>query len=136
METASARRLLRLAFLGAVLAILVLALWPASEPLPIQTGWDKADHALAFATLAVLGVLAWPRIWKQVLVALLSYGGLIELMQGLTSYRQADWRDLLADAIGVLLGLVLVTIWRKLVRPVIGRTRRRATTGPAARRGP
>ena len=46
----------------AVLAALVLAIcWLAFDPAPpssVDTGWDKANHALAFAAVGVVARLA------------------------------------------------------------------------------
>jgi hypothetical protein len=42
-----------------------------------------------------------------VCVGLLAYGGAIELLQGLTDYRTAEWLDWGADAIGLALASML-----------------------------
>lgn len=107
-------RLARLLFAGAIVAILGLALWPLDAPIPLQTGWDKADHAAAFFVLGVLGLAGWPLVPGRVLLGLLAYGGLIEVFQGMTSYRHADWRDLAADAVGVALAALLAAGWQRL----------------------
>jgi VanZ family protein len=73
-----------------------------------STGWDKANHALAFGTLGVLGCLAWPQRRRQVLFGLLAYGVLIELLQSLTPDRSAEAFDVLADSIGLLLSQALL----------------------------
>ena len=99
------------AFWGCALAVLALSLAPASTPLP-STGWDKSNHLLAFATLAVLGARAWPGRIAMLLPALLAYGGLIEVLQSFTPDRAAEWSDLLADGLGVLLGWLLWCLWR------------------------
>jgi VanZ family protein len=89
-----------------LLAILVLSLMPPSSKLP-TTGWDKSNHMLGFGTLGLLGVRGWPgRAWI-VLAALLAYGALIEVLQSLTPYRSAEWADLIADGVGLLVGLVV-----------------------------
>ncbi len=96
----------RLLFGLCALTVLVLALLPPSVPEP-TTGWDKANHMLAFGMLAILGTRAWPgRAW-HVVAGLMAYGALIEVLQSMTTYRDASWADLLADAIGIALGLVL-----------------------------
>ncbi|QET01444.1 MULTISPECIES: VanZ family protein [Cupriavidus] len=93
----------RLMFWGCAAAILVLALLPPSTPMP-TTGWDKSNHMLAFGTLAVLGSRAWPgRMWG-ILLGLIAYGVLIEILQSLTPYRDADAIDVVADTIGALIG--------------------------------
>lgn len=87
----------------AMLALLVLSLMPQSPSMP-STGWDKSNHMLGFAVLAVLGHGACPgRTWA-VLLGLLAYGGLIEVLQSFTPDRMAEWGDLLADGVGLLIG--------------------------------
>lgn len=95
-----------------LLALLATITWLALSPAPpkVHTGWDKANHALAFAALAFSAVWAlWPRPRQWLLwlaPALLAYGGFIEIAQSFTPQRQADWADLLADSIGIALGLL------------------------------
>ncbi|WPH22444.1 VanZ family protein [Variovorax paradoxus] len=96
----------------AMLALLVLSLAPASASLP-TTGWDKANHALGFAVLGLLGQWAWPGRTAIVLTALLAYGGLIELLQSFTPDRIAEAADLLADWVGLLLGAGLAFLLDK-----------------------
>lgn len=111
----------RLLFWACAAAVLVLSLMPPTQPLP-TTGWDKTNHLLAFVVLAVLGRRAYAGHGLAVLLALVAYGGLIELLQGLTAYREADWVDLLADSAGVAAGCALDWLARS-----------RARRGPLAR---
>jgi VanZ family protein len=97
----------RWAFWSCALAVLVLALMKPVHHMP-TTGWDKANHALAFFVLALLGAAAYPRRWRRVLLWLLAYGALIEVLQGLTGWRDAEWLDLLADGVGLALAWPLV----------------------------
>jgi VanZ family protein len=114
----------RWVFWACVAAVLFLALAKPGHHLP-TTGWDKANHALAFAVLAVLGGIAYPGRLVRVLVALLAYGALIEVLQSFTRYRSGEWLDLLADGIGLLLA------W-----PVARRLAQPAATFPAPRTPP
>ncbi len=70
--------------------------------------WDKAQHAAGFGVLAMLGTLAYPSRLPGVSLGLLAHGGFIELAQAYTGWRHGDWLDLLADAIGILLGWLLI----------------------------
>jgi len=94
------------------IAISYLALSPA-PPAGISTGWDKANHALAFATLAFCGHFAGARRLWLLFIALLAYGGAIELLQLYVPNRECNWHDLLADGIGILLGLTVSTAARR-----------------------
>jgi len=93
--------------------LLVLSLAPSSLALP-TTGWDKANHALGFAVLGLLGQWAWPGRTAVVLTALLAYGGLIELLQSFTPDRSAEAVDLLADWVGLLFGAGLAFLLERL----------------------
>jgi VanZ family protein len=97
----------RWAFAVGLVVVMALALAPPQVPTP-TTGWDKANHAMAFAMLALLGFAAYPqRVWA-LSAGLLAYGGMIELLQGLTDYRTAEWLDWAADSIGIGLALALM----------------------------
>ncbi|MDH6166713.1 VanZ family protein [Variovorax boronicumulans] len=109
-------KVLRVAFWVCAIAVLVLSLVPITAPMP-STGWDKTNHLLAFATLAFLGRGAFPGRTVAVLAGLLVYGGVIEVLQSFTPDRSAEWTDLLADGIGLLLGEMLTWLsWRRVAK--------------------
>jgi VanZ family protein len=95
------------------MGINILALSPAPylPPLDIFNWWDKAQHAIAFALLAVLAVLAYPEASRlRIAFLLIGQGVLIELLQYLGGYRFGDWQDAVADGVGVLVGLAMVRV--------------------------
>ena len=102
--------LARAAFWLASLAVLVLTLLPPEqvERLPLNF-WDKAQHTLAFGTLALLGCWGWAQRAqrRRLFAALLLYGAAIEVAQHLTGWRHGDWADWAADAAGV----AAVALW-------------------------
>jgi VanZ family protein len=100
---------IRWAFALCLLVGLVVALLPPQTLVP-PTGWDKANHAIAFAVFAVLGCVSYPARTAGVLLGLLAYGALIELLQGLTTYRSAEALDVLADGVGLALGWTLMRL--------------------------
>lgn len=105
--------LMRLGFFGALVVIFVLALMPLPAGFNVFSWQDKVEHVLAFLALGLLGVtarLARPRI---TLAGLLAYGGLIEVAQGMTSYRTADPADFVADACGLLLAALIIRVWMR-----------------------
>jgi VanZ family protein len=101
-------RIWRASFFGCLAAVLVLSLLPGEVRLP-DTGWDKSNHLIAFAALAITGLNTYPQRPSQLLLGLLAFGGLVEALQSFTPSRSAEWLDLLADAVGLLLGWV---VWR------------------------
>ena len=107
---------LRWAFWSCAVVVLVLALVPPSHYIP-STPWDKANHALAFAVLAILGLRSYRTRIAAVLAGLLAYGGLIELLQALTPYRSAEWGDWLADGVGIVLGWQLARAMSRVRQP-------------------
>ncbi|MCG6943576.1 MAG: VanZ family protein [Thiohalocapsa sp.] len=115
------QRAARLGLLACVLAIAYLAFAPLPDPTGF--GWDKANHLMAFAVLAVLSELGWPgpaaRPWRLALV--LGYGVLIELVQAQLAYRQGSVLDFAADALGVALYLAgkraALWLWARLGGP-------------------
>lgn len=114
IDTPAASRLLRLLLAALVAALTWLALTPR-PPLLLDTGWDKANHALAFAVLAANAALAWRRMPRRALVwaaVLLAYGALIELAQSFVPGRDAEPLDLLADAAGIAAGLAALRALR------------------------
>jgi VanZ family protein len=97
-----------------LLVILCLALVPA-PPKAMDTGWDKANHLLAFGSLAFCAFCAAASArgrWLHTPVGLLGYGVLIELAQSQLPPRSADARDVLADAMGIALGLAVAAALR------------------------
>lgn len=100
-------RVLRIGFCAALAVVLVASLLPPTSLPPVHTGWDKADHALTWLALGLLGMQAWPQRKLRVLAGLVVFGGAVELLQGLTGWRQPEGADLLADVLG-LVGAVVV----------------------------
>jgi len=100
------RLLWRAAFWTLVLVTVWLSLVPVHQ-LPTDFHfWDKAQHALGFAALAVLGRMAYPAHLRALVFGLLLFGAGIECAQWLTGWRQGDWADWLADCIGLAAGIL------------------------------
>lgn len=114
-----ARRSWRWTGLALFCLISYLALSPA-PPKGLDTGWDKANHLLAFASLAFCGFWSLQTLRQRLLglpLSLLAYGAGIELIQYFVPGRSCEWADLGADSIGIALGLLLAGLaWRWLRR--------------------
>ena len=66
---------------------------------------DKQMHALAFGVLVLPLSIASPASVFRIAAVALAFGAVIELIQPGFN-RSAEWGDLLADAIGILIGIV------------------------------
>jgi hypothetical protein len=102
---------------------LVFITWQAlsSAPAVDAGGTDKLLHAAAFVALAWLADFGWPSspYWPSKALPLLAYGGFIELAQMGTATRSAEWGDLAADALGLVLYPLLVPLLRRV--PLLAR---------------
>ena len=96
----------------------VAMLWPTHQPPPGPDGSDKIVHLIAFAALA-FPLASTGRIGLiPVFVGASAFGGLIELIQP-TFGRSADMQDWIADIAGVVLGIVLALLHRKLRKHLV-----------------
>ena len=74
--------------------------------------WDKAQHAVAFGVVMLIGFVAYPMYFWRVVISLILYGAVIEIIQSWTDWRQGDVLDTVADAVGVLLMGLLIKIYQ------------------------
>ena len=118
----AATRWWRVLLLFLLVAVSTLAIMPR-PPASIDFGWDKLNHVLAFATLACSAGLGFPAARASrfvVPLALLAYGGLIELLQRWVPQRSGEWGDLLADVIGIACGMLVASAVRRATKPASG----------------
>jgi VanZ family protein len=111
------RGLARSVFAGLLLVSLVMFLLPAEDLSPNAPN-DKVTHLLTFAALALAGRWAVVPV-LPLLAGLTAYAAATEVLQAvLPINRHGDVRDLLADFVGVLVGLAAswaVVRWRSRV---------------------
>jgi VanZ family protein len=105
-------RIYRSVFFILLIAVGCLALTPAPPP-QLSFGWDKANHMVAFAVLAFTCDKAFragslQRIGGALALAL--YGGGIEIAQKFVPTRSSEWGDLLADIVGIAIGVGLSSV--------------------------
>lgn len=112
-------RVLRLSFSGYVAFIVVLSVTP-SNATPLGNVDDKLAHVGAYVVMALLGVplTSTTRGLQSMVFALVGVGAVIEALQALIPYRSASGWDLVANAMGVLLGaLSWAVVMRRRTRP-------------------
>jgi len=95
-------------------AIYILALLPQAQA--PQLHWsDKANHLLAFAVLGLLLRMGFKISYFRSVLLLIFYAAFIEVSQYFTVDRSAEWADIAADTVGILLGLKLHKYLRRIV---------------------
>lgn len=98
-----------------------LVCWLAFSPPSPPGGFtlpERADHVLAFAAMAVSARHGWARApGGTMAMALLAFGLFIEAVQHFLPDRSAEWLDVLADGLGIALGLALSLAWQRLRKP-------------------
>lgn len=67
----------------------------------------KLNHVIAFLIMAATGCLGYHAIRARMAWALFAYGLVIEALQTFTADRNAQWQDVLANGLGIVLGLGL-----------------------------
>ena len=100
-----------------MLVVSWLAFAPATPETLSFAQLDKLKHLAAFAALAVVAHLGWLHARRAAwwtAMGLLLFGVFIEAVQSQIPTRTASAADVLADALGIALGLSLVRMlgWR------------------------
>lgn len=105
----------RMLFVSVILGVGILSVVP-TDAIPSEfTFWDKAQHTLGFIVLTLLGLMAYGRTRRGLLLWILGYGALIEIVQHFLPWRDGDVLDFLADALGVavVIGAIAAICLRK-----------------------
>ncbi len=103
------RLLLAVALTGAI----TLALLPHPPTMPIDG--DKMQHMLAFGTMTILAVLAYPHTPLHRIGERLSFlGAMIEVLQSIPALnRDCDVMDWVADTVVIVAVLLFVALIRR-----------------------
>jgi VanZ family protein len=108
-----------------VLLVLMIGItcWFAFTPRPPGFEFknaDKVNHLMAFGGMTLAGCLSRPpgaRPWLVVLMGMLMFGLFIEAVQSQLPARSAEWADVLADSVGMLVGLVVLKLLQLALPP-------------------
>ena len=106
--------------IAATLVLTVAMLWPMKAPPPAPEGSDKLVHLVAFAALAFPLARTGRFGLLPVFIGASAFGGIIELIQP-SFNRSADFNDWVADVVGVIIGIGLGLLYRRLRRHSLSR---------------
>lgn len=115
MKIRSSVKIAIFVFYGLLVSLASLA--PGSS-VPME-GWDKLLHFLTYGLFAILGsTIAGPsRTYLYVCIGIIVYSGLIEVGQSFIPGRFMSGYDLVANALGVMIGAIFV----RFGAPLVGR---------------
>ena len=120
--------LFRLAGTTVLIAIWTLSLLPAPN-MPDFPGSDKFHHALAYFAC----MFCWGQVYRRpaprlrLAIAFVTMGVLIECIQYFTPTRSFEFLDMVADAVGVFVAWLVVTVQLSVERR---RSRRLSASAP------
>ena len=115
------RKLAKIAFFIGLVAVIALSLLP-QETLPETGMWDKLNHALAYAVLAVSGGFGFKGLRSLLMVGigLVVLGAGLELVQSVTPGRDGSIADAVANLVGVALGSLALAATNTFLRDRYG----------------
>ncbi|WP_367270338.1 VanZ family protein [Sulfurovum sp.] len=108
------RSVFRVLFWIALIFSYILAIVPQEVAPQIGSLSDKGLHFLAFCILVLLLKSAYAIKWFQTFIVLIFYGVFIEISQLFTVNRSAEVLDVVADIIGIGLGLLIYFLLLRL----------------------
>lgn len=89
----------------ALALITIASLFPADQ-LPAVPGSDKTHHFVSYCLLMLPTAIRKPKHWLLIALLFILWSGLIELIQPYVN-RYGEWLDMLANAGGVLLAIMV-----------------------------
>lgn len=105
---------IRILFWAAAAFAFVMAVIPHPPHVPGEPN-DEVQHVVAFATLALLGALAYSRTsLLRIALSLSLFGALIEIVQAVPAlHRDSDPLDWVADTLACGAVLLAAHFWRR-----------------------
>lgn len=117
MFLASLPRPLRLVLYAVATAILLAMCLVPQQDLPTAHFGDKIEHSIAWFVLTMTGLLLSHHRPRAIAAFAIGVGVAVELLQATLGFgRHGDWRDLVADALGVVVALALYAVIQRLRR--------------------
>jgi VanZ family protein len=117
MELGRLPRPLRIALFALATAVILYLCLAPDTALPHVPLWDKLEHTAAWGLLTGVGLALSPRRWRAIAAFALLLGAGVEILQATMGFgRDGDWRDFVADSLGVLIALRILQAKNAWVR--------------------
>ncbi len=92
----------------AMIGTLVFASLSPTTPESSAPHFDKLLHVFAYFVVCFWHSLLFTRFPGRVFVACVALGALLEILQGVTGYREASFADQIANTIGAAIALLSI----------------------------
>ncbi len=109
----------RILFWLALVGSYISAVVPQDMAPKVGSLSDKSIHFIAFAVLTLLLRFSYSITWLQTLLRLFIYAVFIEFSQYFTLNRSAELLDVVADVIGIVIGLLFYPFMKRLIMSYI-----------------
>ena len=110
----------RIGLIVCLVIVTALTVMPLQEFPPAENINDKVSHLLAFLALAIVADYSFPE--KDFIVSkglpLLAYGIGIEIVQYFLPYRSFSVLDMIADAMGLLVYVLVIPVLNRIIQRV------------------
>jgi VanZ family protein len=102
--------------------VVTLSLVKIDAVMPDVKNGDKVGHFIAYFSLMIWFAWLYPKplIRNLYAIAFIVMGGVLEVLQSMTSYRSADIEDFHVNTIGVIVGFVFAVVFSNI--PFIKKT--------------
>ena len=101
-------KLFKLIFWMALVGSYLLAIVPLDKAPVITPFSDKGNHFIAFAFLSVSLFYAYRVSYMKIALWMVAYGIWIEFTQYFIPSRYAEFLDIVADVVGIVIGLIII----------------------------
>ncbi|MCG1034942.1 VanZ family protein [Polaribacter sp. DS7-9] len=102
-----------------IIAYLSLMRMPKTEVISFGNS-DKVYHLIAYFSLSISWLFSFYKkksIKLLIIISCVIYGIIIEVLQSiLTEYRTGDYKDILANTLGIVLGLLIFNLIIKKIK--------------------
>ena len=107
------KTVIRVLFWSVLLASYILAILPQQDVPQLTPFNDKGNHLLALSVLTLLLLQSYRLKYTTVFLRMFLYGVWIEVSQLFAVNRQGEVLDVVADSMGVVVGIVLFWVIEK-----------------------
>ena len=106
-----------------LISITILSLLPPSSGVEIHVN-DKVGHFVAYAFLTLnLGLLIHQSGYWKLFLGVVTYSGIMEFFQSFVPGREVSFYDMIANTIGVLIGIALLLVAKKWILKILSKLR-------------